>query len=199
MYIELTDHLRCPAPHDESFLVLIPDEIVDRSIRRGILGCPVCHREYPIVDGVAVFGSREGTAERPERESDASVDAEAVAAFLGLAGPGGYAALVGDAARYAPALGALLPGVHFVAINPPEGTPDSPGLSVLRAELAPIKSRALRGVVLGGDCAPDPRWQAEAARIVLPGLRVVGSGPEPESPALELMASAGGWWVGRKL
>jgi hypothetical protein len=31
---------------------------------------------------------------------------------------------------------------------------------------------------------------------VLPGLRVVGQGPEPASDLIDLMASAGGVWVG---
>jgi hypothetical protein len=35
----------------------------------------------------------------------------------------------------------------------------------------------------------------EAARATLPGLRVVGQGPEPELPELELLASAEGHWV----
>ena len=41
MFIELTDHLRCPADHEESYLVLLPDEIRERSVRAGRLGCPV--------------------------------------------------------------------------------------------------------------------------------------------------------------
>jgi hypothetical protein len=31
---------------------------------------------------------------------------------------------------------------------------------------------------------------------VLPGLRVVGEGPDPEPDVIDLMASAGGAWVG---
>jgi len=44
MYIELTDHLRCPENHEERFLVLLPDRVEDRSVRTGQLGCPVCGR-----------------------------------------------------------------------------------------------------------------------------------------------------------
>ena len=55
MFIELTDQLRCPADHPESFLVLIPDEMEGRRVVRGTLGCPVCHAEYRIEAGVADF------------------------------------------------------------------------------------------------------------------------------------------------
>ena len=51
MFIELTDHLRCPADHTESYLVLLPDEMQDRSVRTGRLGCPVCGRTYVLTDG----------------------------------------------------------------------------------------------------------------------------------------------------
>jgi hypothetical protein len=33
---------------------------------------------------------------------------------------------------------------------------------------------------------------------VLPGLRVVGEGEDPPGDAIELMASAGGVWVGTR-
>ena len=33
MFIELTDYLRCPADHAESYLVLLPDEMQERSVR----------------------------------------------------------------------------------------------------------------------------------------------------------------------
>ena len=52
MFIELTDHLRCPADHDEAFLVLLPDELDGRSVRTGTLGCPVCDRRFALRDGV---------------------------------------------------------------------------------------------------------------------------------------------------
>ena len=52
MFIELTDHLRCPAEHEESYLVLLPERMEDRSVREGRLGCPLCGRTYAVVDGV---------------------------------------------------------------------------------------------------------------------------------------------------
>ncbi len=202
MFIELTDHLRCPADHPESFLVLIPDEMTGRCVRGGTLGCPVCRREYRIEEGVVVFGRAGGQVGRRAGASSEiardQVTAAAVAAFLGLEGPGGYVALVGDAAWYAYELTGLLPGVHLAIVNPPFEATESPGLSTLRAEALPIKSGSMRGVVIGKDYAGDPAWVAAATASVLPGLRAVGEGAEPVLESLEILASAGGWWVGRR-
>jgi hypothetical protein len=81
-------------------------------------------------------------------------------------------------------------------MNPPRDVADEPGVSVLRGGRLPIRSRTMRGVVLGPGYADDPAWVRDAARVVLPGLRVVGEGPEPETGVIDLMASAGGVWVG---
>ena len=40
------------------------------------------------------------------------------------------------------------------------------------------------------------RWIAEAARVVLPGLRIVGEGSNPSDDVIDLMANAEGVWVG---
>jgi uncharacterized protein YbaR (Trm112 family) len=192
MFIELTDILRCPQPHEEQFLVLIPDQIVDRSVRSGRLGCPVCRREYLIRDGIADFSG--GTA----GGATATIEPGAIAAFLGLGGPGGYVAVIGGEPEAVAGLLADVAGVHFVLVNPAADAALPRGMSLLRAGSIPIKSRSLRGVLLLGPFAADPAWQMEAARVLLPGLRAVGSGPPPDTGSLELLASAGGWWVAQK-
>src|SRR5690242_2446548 len=116
--------------------------------------------------------------------------------LLGLSGPGGYAALVGSAAVAWRGLADPNPGVALIAVNPPATIHDAaPTLSVLRAPLMPLKVRSMRGVVLGPEFAAAPLWIREAARVTLPGLRVVGSGPPPELDELELLATAEQWWV----
>jgi len=195
VFIELTDILRCPESHDEQFLVLLPEQMSGRSVRSGHLGCPVCLREYRIEDGV-VFLSSPPPPAPDAKPFDPLVDATAVAAFLGMAGPGGYVAVVGNMPGLDGALVGGLPGIHVAAINPPAGTTELPMMSVLRATSIPIKSRSLRGVVLGSRLGSDPYWVSEAVRVVLPGLRVVGEGAAPAREDLNILASAGGWWVG---
>jgi predicted hotdog family 3-hydroxylacyl-ACP dehydratase len=67
---------------------------------------------------------------------------------------------------------------------------------VLRGGALPIKSRAMRGVALGQPWGDDPAWVREAARVVLPGLRIAGEGQVPDESVIELMAATGGVWVG---
>ena len=170
--------------------MLLPDEVVDRGVRSGELGCPVCGAIYAVSDGVAVL---DGMA-APSGNSLPSADA--MHAFLGLTGPGGYVVLVGAAAAAWRELAALNPGIAFVALNPPDVVRDEPPvLSVIRAGRIPLKTRSMRGVVLGDPAGSDPGWAREAARVVLPGLRVTGSGTPPDLPELELLGNAGGWWV----
>ena len=57
MFIELIDHLRCPAEHDESF-VAAAHEVVGRSVRRGDARLPGVRRELRIRDGVTSRGQR---------------------------------------------------------------------------------------------------------------------------------------------
>ena len=191
MFIELTDHLRCPEDHEESFLVLLPDQVENRSVRAGQLGCPVCGRTFAVVDGVLdVGGAPEGSTDDP------GPDAEALTALVGLNGPGGYLVVVGEPGRAWRALAERNQGVGLVLMNPPAGVRDEPGVSVLRGGRLPLKSRTMRGAVLGAGYGGEAAWVADAARVVLPGLRVVGQGPEPASDLIDLMASAGGVWVG---
>ncbi len=197
MFIELTDLLCCPAAHEESYLVLIPHQVERRQVIRGILGCPVCRREYPITEGVAEFGVP-GAPAGEIADAAPLPPAAAVLAFLGLGGPGGYVGLFGDAARLAEGLAALQPGVHWVAVNPPAGVEEQPYCSLVRSPRSPIKSRSLRGAVLGAGYGPDAFWQREAARSVLPGLRVTGAGLPPLVASLAPLAAAEHWWVARR-
>lgn len=192
MFIELTDHLRCPEDHDESFLVLLPDKMEGRFVRTGRLGCPVCGRTFDLVDGVFDAGNAP-----PDPTSDSTgLTADAATALVGLSGPGGWLALVGPVGSLGKEMSELNPGVALVAINPPRDVRDGDEISVVRAGRMPIKSRALRGVVLGQPYAGDPHWIKEASRVVLPGLRVVGEGADPPVDSIDIMASADGVWVG---
>ena len=196
MFIELTDHLRCPAEHAESFLVLIPDEMGGREVRRGVLGCPVCQREYPIREGVVHFWEATQVVTPPP--AGGAVNAGAIAAFLGLEGPGGYVGLIGEAASYAAGLSGLLAGIHLVAVNPPGGFSPGETLSVLLSPGIPFKRGSFRGIVLGGPFGGEAAWAEGAVQSVLPGLRAVGRGPTPQFDGFELMGEAEGWWVGKK-
>ena len=190
MFIELTDHLRCPSNHDEQYLVLLPDRVEGRSVRSGQLGCPVCGRVFRLDDGVFDAGGAPSLTGEPS-----ALTVEALATLAGLHGPGGYLVMVGEPATLAREFADQVPGVALVAVNPPDGVADGDLVSVLRGDLIPLKTRSMRGAILGSSFGGDPYWVREAARVVLPGLRVVGEGPDPAIDQVELMASADGVWV----
>ena len=190
MFLELTDHLRCPEDHDEAYLVLLPDRMENRNVESGEIGCPICHRTWRIVDGVLDFGGAPSAERGPS-----PLEGGAVAALTGLSGPGGYIVLAGPVAIAWEGVAEALPGVQVVAVNPPAEVLPRPGLSVLRAPILPLKRRSMRAVVLAGRWAGARRQVEAAAQVVLPGLRLVAQGEPPAIGGLEVLATAGGWWV----
>ena len=138
MHIELTEMLRCPEPHREEFLVLSTGEMSGRMVRAGIVGCPVCQKEYEIVEGIVYFRGRGmgdagwvEAAPHPPSPIPHPVDAQTLQALLDLSGPGGYVVLLGSAARYAVGLAALMGGIHFIGINPLADVEELPVLTLL--------------------------------------------------------------------
>jgi len=208
MHIELTEMLKCPEAHREEMLVLSTGEIKDRMVRSGLVGCPVCHKEYPISRGIVNFRrskervSKESSGPRPAYQPPSplpSADAARLQALLELSGPGGYVVLIGAAARQAPRLSTLMNGIHFVGINPPAEMEEQATLSLLYAsEKVPLRSAIARGVVVGADLATSP-WLVEAHRVLLRGRRFVVENEEPELPiGLVKLAAENGLWVGEK-
>ena len=192
MFIELTDHLRCPLDHPEQFLVLLPSRMDGRRVLTGALGCPVCGNVVHLIDGIADWGDASPST------ANTSLTADAVAALLGLSGPGGFALLAGGVTTLAPALARLLPGVRLVLVNPPAGTADSEDASVLRAARVPLKSASMRGAVLGADMTGFPDWVEGCVAAVRPGLRVGGEGGTPPAAGVEVLGESEGCWVVRR-
>jgi hypothetical protein len=196
LFIELSEFLRCPEPHDETFCVVVPDEMGNRLITRGLVGCPVCRREYAIADGIVHF---EPAPEGPANREPADLpDTDVVQAVLGLTNPGGFVVLVGSAAQLAGPLAVRMAGVHFVGVNAPAAVTPSPALSLLvHSTRIPLRSSMARGVVLGAESAREP-WITEGARVLLQGLRLVAPGEHLAPSGLERVVVGRGLWVGRK-
>jgi uncharacterized protein YbaR (Trm112 family) len=206
VHIELTEMLRCPESHGEAFLVMSTGEMLGRMVRSGILGCPICRREFPIVKGIVTFlGSGErgavprGAPEGPAPRSPLPADPETLQALLDLSGPGGYVVLVGTAARHAVGLAGLMGGIHFVGINAPVDVEELPVLSLLVCpDMIPLRQTVARGVVVGSDRLGSD-WLAEARRVVLPGRRVVIEGEDVPVPVgLTRLAAGEGLFVGER-
>src|SRR5258707_9599193 len=153
-------------------LVLSTGEMKDRMVRSGLIGCPVCHKEYPISRGIVNFRrSKERVAgemtsgPRPVYRPPSplpSGDAAHLQALLELSGPGGYVVLIGSAVRQAPRLSGLMAGIHFIGVHPPPDMGEQSPLSLLYAnEKKPLPTAVARGCVVGADLATSP-WPGEA-------------------------------------
>jgi uncharacterized protein YbaR (Trm112 family) len=198
MHIELTEMLRCPAQHPEAHLVLAPGEMRGRDVRTGVLGCPVCHAEYAIVEGVGVFGGDRGDRGDGGDRGERVPGADELQALLGLSNAGGHVVLLGQVARVGEALAELLGGTHVVGVNAPANLAGTERLSLVTGRgMIPLRSASARGVVVSGEYAVA-EWLREAARVVLKGLRVVVLGNVEAVPGVELMAQSPGAWVGQK-
>jgi uncharacterized protein YbaR (Trm112 family) len=208
VHIELTEMLRCPEAHEEAFLVMSTGEMVGRMVRSGILGCPVCRREYPILRGVVHFSGSEkretgnvvnGAPPFPVSPFPFPVDAQTLQALLDLSGPGGYVVLVGSAARHAVGLAGLMGGIHFVGIDAPAEVEELPVLSLLACKtMIPLRRAMARAVVVGPERASPP-WLSEALRVLLRGRRLVIEDAGATAPAgVKQLAVGEGLWVGER-
>src|SRR5690242_13078603 len=106
MFVPLVDSLRCPNQHDETWLVASIERAEERDIKQGMLGCPSCYAEYPIVDGVVRFddAGRRSPFVAPDEQ-----EAMRIAAALDLTDPRMTALLVGDWGAHAPLIRAMSP------------------------------------------------------------------------------------------
>jgi uncharacterized protein YbaR (Trm112 family) len=176
VFIELVDLLRCTNEHEDSWLVAAIYEKLDRDIIEGRLGCPVCGAEYPIHEGIAVFGDgpKSPVSEMARGAYDESDDDAAIrcAALLDLFDPGGAVVLGGSWGRAARALLDITP-VSVLLIAPPPGVTLGRGLSAIRvADRFPVAAGSLRGVALD-DSMATPTLVESAARALKPGGRLV--------------------------
>jgi len=205
MYIELTEMLRCTEDHREEFLVLSTSEMNGRVVMMGVVGCPVCHREFEIIDGIVDF-TEVITGERQQRsvrrtpaQPVTEVDAQSLQALLDLGGPGGYVVLIGSAARHSESLASLMGGIHFIGINAPEDIEELPILSLLQTDqVIPLRGAMARGVVVGSELSRS-HWVGEAARVLLSGRRLVIESEQPRLPeSVRQLAVGQGLWVGER-
>ncbi len=147
MFIELVDALRCPVPHEESWLVASAVRMESRHIVDGTLGCPVCLAEYPIRAGVVDFRRSGGSIVATREEGDAE-QALRLAALLNLADAQGFAVLLGGWGALAQELASIVE-VPLILVDPPAGVVGAPGVSVLRCDgEVPLASGAARAMAI---------------------------------------------------
>lgn len=196
MYIELVELLRCIREHEESWLVAAIDDLSERSIRKGKLGCPICGAEYPIVDGVADFSGAASPIAHDEPVFGVEEIALRAGAFLGLAEAAGTIVLGGSWSVASAALVESV-GARVIAANAPEGTVESPSVAPIKMSIAiPLAAGSCDGVAL------DAMFGAEsflsAQKVVRPGGRIVGPKTVRPPDGLAIIAEDESWWIAEK-
>lgn len=173
MHIVLTDILTCPVCGPDFGLIVLAQQIEDRRVLEGRLGCPHCERHYPIEDGLAHL---EVDTKLPVGEAEGA-DAERalrIAAFAGLQEGRGLSLLVGAPAGQATELAKLFPGTEFIAFadDADDRWAEQAGVNrIASGERLPVGSGRLRAVVLSG--ADAAGLLDEAARVLSVGGRLV--------------------------
>lgn len=200
MFIELLDLLRCPRPHDETWLVASFNKVTNRFVETGTLGCPICGAQYPIADGVADFSGginspacdRNRSASSHRREELAT----RVGAFLDATEPGATVVLGGVWAYAAEELSALAQ-VRVIALNPEPDVTETGSVGLVRVSSEiPVAADSCLGVAL--DTWFNAAIVGAAVRAVRPGGRVVGPASMSPPPELAVLAQDADYWVARK-
>jgi uncharacterized protein YbaR (Trm112 family) len=168
MFVELIDHLRCPRPHEETWLVASSTRTDSRTIMEGVLGCPICRAEYPVSNGIADFGQppRPTTVLPPDE-----AEALRLAALLDLTDARGYVILVGELGAHA-RLVQRFSDVQLLLVNPPTGLQMGAGVSGLTTnDVLPLAAGSARAAALGDVATIDDlRSTVDSVR---PGGRIV--------------------------
>ena len=202
MFVELIELLRCPRPHGgqgeereewgEAQLIASATRSEARHIVDGVLGCPVCNAEFPIVAGVVRIDDSEPTAPaKPSAEA-----AMRLAAFLDLTDSTGFALLCGGWGAHVD-LVHRLSETRIVLINPPPNIPPDVAAGVIRTrDSIPFASGSARGVALHESASRD--LASSAARVVRPGGRILAPVGIVVPPGVTELARDDQMWVGEK-
>ncbi len=193
MFVELIELLRCPRVHEEAQLVAAASRTEARHIVDGILGCPVCNAEFPIVNGVVRIEEPETAT--PWEEPSAEVGMR-LAAFLELTDARGFALLCGRWAAHADVIQRLTE-TSLILVNPPPRLPSDIAAGVVLArEVIPFAAGSARAAAIAETASPE--FARSAVRAVRPGGRLVGSAALAVPAGVSEIARDEHMWVGGK-
>jgi uncharacterized protein YbaR (Trm112 family) len=202
VHLLLTDRLTCPRCGPEFGLIVLTEEMEDRRVLQGRLGCSNCRDTFPIREGFgdlrapprgALHPGRAG----PPREVDRT-ETERLVALVGVPEGPGTIVLQGAVAPHAANFAQQVHGIEVAAVDEDLSSwPETPGVSRLAARPGlPFFGRAMRGSVVDGGLGDV--WIREAARVVAPLGRVVvvwapqGTERTLSEAGLAILASEGG-------
>jgi uncharacterized protein YbaR (Trm112 family) len=161
MHVLVADRLTCSRCGPDFGLILRADQTRDRRVTEGVLGCPNCRDQYPIIGG---FGDLRAPPrlELPEgRAGDpvikAQEESEYLLPLLGVIQGPATVLLIGGPAVLGGGLAALLDDIHVVGADADLARwPADPAWSrIVSHPGIPFFSRSLRGVVIAATTAHE--------------------------------------------
>jgi uncharacterized protein YbaR (Trm112 family) len=182
VFTELIDTLRCPNPHEDSWLVATSTKTAGRHIITGKLGCPVCKATFEIVDGEVLFAGTSGLQSSRVLDQDAAFRLAAQLHLLEAPQPilltGRWSAAVAPLRTIVPTV------IIFVADATSIVTLDE-RVSTLRmpATGIPLATGSLRAIALDVAHA-SPAFITDAARVLRSAGRLVVPAGTPLDAAL---------------
>lgn len=193
MHIEFIDLLRCPALHEDSWLVAAITKMDRRIVVEAKLGCPVCDATYFVRDGVAMFDAAPPIDTVPESEQTRDQTANdfddpvMISAFLGLTSPDMLALLTGDWAPVSEEVAELI-GARIISLNATKPTHKLENVAEMRgAGRIAVADKSLDGVALDS-AHSTPSMLGEAARILRQHGRLVAAASAQLPPQFRELA-----------
>jgi uncharacterized protein YbaR (Trm112 family) len=177
VHVLVADRLICSRCGPDFGLILRADHTRDRRVTEGVLGCPNCRDQYPIIGGFADLRAPPRLELPKGRAGDpvikAQEESEYLLPLLGVIQGPATVLLIGGPAVLAGGLAALLDNIHVVGADADLARwPADPSWSRIVSQPGiPFFSRTLRGVVIDGRL--ERHWFEEAVRVIAPMSRVV--------------------------
>lgn len=210
MRLEIAERLRCPRAHEPSPLVLVAQEVVERELRRGVAGCPVCGAEARIVNGDVLFDADAAldtpfaspATEPQSAPEDRRAEREALdrlIALLGLGEPEGTVLLTGRYVRFAAQISNET-SVSIVISRPlahAERDVSNAEVSAftLAEPLVPFSDHTFRGAAVDSTAAA---LLADAARTLVVGGRLLAPAEATLPPSVRELARDKAEWVAER-
>jgi uncharacterized protein YbaR (Trm112 family) len=198
MHIEVIDHIRCPRPHEFTWLVAQTAQIRERDVTSGVLGCPSCRARYPIDDGVLDLRTEPLPMVLGEAPVQGAKENTRLAAILGLGERTGVVVLTGEYVTSAPYLATLLQGGHVLVVNAEYEMASGGGVSLVRTDgEVPLRDGVAMAVAL--DAAHAGEGAESAARALSGGGRLLAPLGTPLPGGVRELARDESAWVAERL
>lgn len=204
MLVHLLDALRCPRPHEETWLVASYTRRTEHEMIEGVLGCPTCGTEYEVRDGVARLVPPDEPAAPPATVALPAVPdlALRVAALLDLTDPRMVVLLTGAWTAIAEDVRAVAP-VSLLLVGPPGSAASragpldaADGISRVVATAIPIAKMSARAAAV--DLSSGAAGVERVVAAVRPGGRLVGPVSMPVPVGCRELARDTELWVAER-